>query len=447
MKNFRFYEYSGFEIKGGNVSDDISEMQLSDVETKYLHNISENTIPNKNIFDFTKTKIKATSLVGIIAFDGIQIEILPKLIRNSSSNEDTKNSSILTNLMYMLSYTNELEISDISVGSMPHNSASFIEAYITIFSNRLAKHLIQYGLPKSYVEKSENLHTIKGKISFVKNSSRNCFDQSRIYCDYSDFTENNGLSKAFKFVSQSLLHITSNSSSIVTLSRCIGLLDGVKAEFVNEQEIDRLSIGKREQNLVALINLTKMFLRKMRPEFVGQKKNNVFTLLFDMNELFEEFIFKILKRNESELKIRVQAQKHRRLVSAERDFLKRAEWQTRSLFATYTDISVTPFKGKSFIIDTKYKIVNSDKSHYGISNQDAYQVLAYRQIHKIADEEPSVALLYPKEREEIQKEFRVNGSNTTFFVWTIDISIDLKNSVPILVHNLKNLIDKATTYE
>lgn len=145
----------------------------------------------------------------------------------------------------------------------------------------------------------------------------------------------------------------------------------------------------------------------MRPEFSGQKKSKVFTLLFDMNELFEEFIFKVLQRNESSLGIKVQAQKHKRLVNAERDFLSGGEWKTRSLFATFTDISVTPDNGRSFIIDTKYKIIHSEKNHYGISNQDAYQVLAYRQIHKIDAVEPSVALLYPTEREDLQREFRV----------------------------------------
>lgn len=444
MKHLRFFEYGGFEDSSGNVSDIISEMKLMATEIQYLRAISENTIPGKAIFEISQSKINATSLVGVISFDGVHIEVLPKLLRNNKIAGKDKDSSILQNLLFMLAYTNELEISDSGIGSLAQKADSFIEAYIAIYADRLSRHLIRYGSPKAYVEKSENLNTIKGKIAFAKHSSINCFDQSRVYCDYAEFTEDNGLSRSLKFVSQSLLQLTRNASSISTLNRCVGLLDGVRAEYVSEGEIDRLSIGKREQNFVALINLTKMFLKKMRPEFSGQKKSRVFTLLFDMNELFEEFIFKVLKRNESSLGIKVQAQKHKRLVSAERDFLNGGEWKTRSLFATYTDISVTPNDGRSFIIDTKYKIVHSEKNHYGISNQDAYQVLAYRQIHKGESEEPSVALLYPREREDLQKEFRVNGSNTTFMAWTIDISIDLKRNMPMLIQNLQNLITKAT---
>ncbi|MCO5114325.1 MAG: McrC family protein [Bdellovibrionaceae bacterium] len=439
MKFLKFFEYGGFEKSLGEESNSISDLNLTDAELQYLRSISEKTIIGSPIFEITQSKINATSIVGVIAFDGVHIEILPKLLRNNRSSNNNNNSSILQNLMFMLSYTNELDIYDSGVGSLSENSDSFIEAYIAIFADRLSKHLIRHGSPKAYVEKNENLNTVKGKIDFAKQSTINCFNQSRIYCNYAEFTEDNGLSRAFKFVSQSLIQLTKSSSNTSVLNRCIGLLDGVKGEYITGSEIDRLSIGKRNQNFIALINLTKMFLKKMRPEFSGQKKNKAFTLLFDMNELFEEFVFMVLKRNESYLNIKVQAQKHKRLVNAERDFLRDGEWQNRALFATYTDISITLSDGRIFIIDTKYKVVHSGKNHYGISNQDAYQILAYRQIHK--DEvEPSVVLLYPRSKEDLQKEFRINGSETTFMAWTVDISVDLGKNMNLLVENLRNLI-------
>ena len=286
---------------------------------------------------------------------------------------------------------------------------------------------------------------MRGKISFAKHSSLNTFDQSHIFCDYAEFTDDNSLSKALKFVAQVLCHLTSNPSNLSSLNRCVGLLDGVQASFVTSEELDRLTTGRREPNFVALVNLTKMFLKHLRPEFAGHKKNKVFAILFDMNELFEEFIYQVLKKNESSLSIQVTAQKRKRLVSEEKDFLNGEKWVRRNLFDTYTDILVKPQNGPELIIDTKYKIVHSQKSHYGISNQDAYQVLAYRQIHKTEVSEPSVALLYPKSSEDIKKEFRINGSSSTFMAWTIDISRDLKSDMPSLVEELKKLIQKSET--
>ena len=448
MKSFQFYEYGGFLDKTGSENDSLVACNFSDAEIKYLRSISESLIPDKRIFDITSTKIKATSMVGVVSFGGVQIEILPKLLRNRKLGESqSANASILQNLMFMLSYTNALEINDTGIGSLAQSNDSFIEAYISIFANRLVRHLIRFGQPKAYVEKSENLNSIKGKISFGKQSTINAFDQSKMFCDYSEFTENNSISRAFKFVSHSLMKLSKNAATISSLNRCVGLLDGVETTYVTAEELARCSLGKRDPNFIALINLTKMFLNKLRPDFSGDRKTKVFALLFDMNELFEEFIFQALKRNESLLGIEVSAQKRKRLVTAERDFLSTGEWVNRSLFDTYTDISVKPKSGPSFIMDTKYKIVHSGKSHYGIGNQDAYQILAYRQIHKDHISEPSVALLYPKSSENLQKEFRVNGSSTTFMAWTIDISVDLKNSMPVLIGNLKELIGRAVAQD
>lgn len=444
MRELRFYEYGGFRDSLGNETDSLSASSLSSDEIQYLRALSETISPGKQIFDISASKIRANSMVGVISFNGIHIEILPKLLRNNQSHPNKVDNSILQNLMFMLSFTNGIEITDSGVGALAQNSDSFIEAYIAIFANRLSRHLIRFGCPKAYVEKSDNLNTVRGKISFAKHSSQNAFDQSRVYCDFAEFTENNGLSQAFKFVALSLIQLTRSSSTLSILNRCVGLLDGVEANYVSSNDIDRLAIGKREPNFVALVNLAKMFLKKLRPEFSGHRKGKVFTLLFDMNELFEEFIYQVLKRNESRLGIQVAAQKKRRLVTAERDFLNNGQWVDRSLFDTYTDIFVKPDSGVGFIIDTKYKIVHSGKSHYGIGNQDAYQVLAYRQIHKSEAVEPSVALLYPRSGEDLKKEFRVNGSNTTFMAWTVDISVDLRTNMNFLIENLRELIVRAT---
>jgi 5-methylcytosine-specific restriction enzyme subunit McrC len=346
--------------------------------------------------------------------------------------------------MFMLSYTNCVETADAGVGNLSEKSDSFIEAYIGIFASRLLSHLIRFGTPKDYVSKEENLSVIRGRIEFRKHSSLNCFDQSKVFCAFSEFSENNPLSQAFKYVAQTLLKFTSSSDNINTLNRCVGMLDGVVAKYISPSELTKAVVGKKNPNFVALISLLKMFLAKIRPEFSRTPEQKVFTLLFDMNELFEDFIIQTLKRHSTLLEIEVTAQKKRRLVSEERDLAGSRSWSPKKLFDTLTDISIKPKIGKEFIIDTKYKVISNEKSHYGISNQDAYQILAYRQIHKQNGEEPSVALLYPLGETALQKEFRITGSNTTFSAWTIDVSRDLKSSMNSFIEDLRVLIAHGT---
>ncbi|WP_157678728.1 5-methylcytosine restriction system specificity protein McrC [Bdellovibrio bacteriovorus] len=124
--------------------------------------------------------------------------------------------------------------------------------------------------------------------------------------------------------------------------------------------------------------------------------------------------------------------------------MENGEWVPRSLFDTFTDIHIKSKSGSEFILDTKYKIINDTKNHYGISNQDAYQVLAYRQIHHSGVAAPSVALLYPKSNVHIRKEFQVNGSDATFIAATIDLSCDLRANLPSLVNDLSKIIQSGS---
>lgn len=424
MKPILFYEY---ETKNCN------DLNIKDYQKNFLKSLSESLVPNKSIFTYTSDTISATSIVGMISFDNVQIEILPKLLRRRGEGDG---NCIIKNLMFMLSYTNQLEISDSSISSMAKNFDSFLEAYISIFANRLAKQLRKYGSPKAYTEEESNLDTLKGKIIFPKHLAQNSFNHSKIFCGYSEFTANNPTSKAFKFVVSNLLKATRNSANQTVLNQCFALLDGVSIEYVRPELLDHVPNAKRDPNFLALLNLTKMFLRKMRPDFSGNRNEKVFSLLFDMNELFEEFIYAVIKNGN--FNVQAEAQKQKRLVEKVRSIGE--EWENKSLFDTFTDITVTPVDTKRpFIIDTKYKIVSGYRD--GMKNPDVYQVLAYKQIHSKQDKIPPVILLYPKDFEDIRREYKVTDSDATFFAWTIDISRDLQRDFQDFKDELQNFLN------
>lgn len=62
----------------------------------------------------TRHGIKTKSWVGVIKYKNLHIEILPKLISKDVNNDgeilETERSLILKNLIYMLSYTKNLDI-------------------------------------------------------------------------------------------------------------------------------------------------------------------------------------------------------------------------------------------------------------------------------------------------------------------------------------------------
>ncbi len=99
-----------------------------------------------------------------------------------------------------------------------------------------------------------------------------------------------------------------------------------------------------------------------------------FTLVWDMNKLFEEFVYETLKRRSN---IAVSAQKGRRL-------LKNVNNKIRN---TYVDILIT--NPERIVIDTKYKELKTVKD---FENKDVFQVVTYCMIHNTN----KAVLIYPQ---------------------------------------------------
>ncbi len=434
-----FHEYSGFRKEDGKESTLLSDLGLSPHEEQILQSISIDGRSKNRVFEFSPNTIRARNVVGVILIGDLQIEIHPKLLAKSSSGT----TSILQNLMFMLSYAHQLDIEDSGIANLSRDFGSFIEAYIAIFSERLIRLLVKTGIPKRYEDRADNLSVIRGRINFARNSVINVVNRAKVYCEYTEFTEENVISRAFKYVAVGLKKICQSLESQRKLRMCLALLDGVTPAFVEPEVLERATFGRRDPNFSALIQLTKMFLGKLRPQFGRISQNKVFALLFDMNQLFEQFIYEVLRRHSSDLNIDVKAQARKRLVTAERSFLETSDWIDRDLFDTYTDIEVISRKtGAKVILDTKYKIVGTTP-HYGIDNSDVYQILAYRQIHASGVEVPNVGLLYPRFESDLRKEFKVNGAGATFFAATVDLSRDFRTSMSELVGELHQLLKAA----
>lgn len=431
-----FHEYAGFRRSNGLYSQSLADLEISSSDIKLLRGVSDSLIPGKRIFDIDSESIKARSYVGVMNVGGTNLEIHPKLL----SRDDSNTVGILRNLMFMLSYTHQLDVEDSGIANLSKDFGNFSEAYIAIFAERLSRFLARSGTPKRYEDYSENLTAVRGKINFSRNAARNAIDRARIFCDYSEFSENNIISRAFKYVSVGLERLTGNFTTQRKLHRCVGLLESAETVFVEPALLDRATYGRRDPNFIALIQLTKMFLSHLRPQIGRTSTNSVFAILFDMNELFEQFVFEVLKQRASSLKIQVRAQSKKRLVTAERNFLDGGIWQQRSLFDTYTDIEVTSLEsGKRIILDTKYKLIG-DGAHYGVGNADVYQILAYKQIHSCGSESPKIGLLYPQHVAAISREFQVNGDGPTFFVTTLNLSHDLSSDMESFVRELNTFL-------
>ena len=371
----------------------------------------------------TPSGIETTSWVGVIKYKNTHFQILPKLIYTKEYNEDydekTKEetkSNILKNLIFMLSYTKKLDIKTSNESRLSTAKNPFIEILIREYAKSLFECLKRLT-PKKYVREEDNLNYLKGKIKFTENIRYNSSNQAKFYCEYDEFSENNILNQLFLFVSTCLYNISNDSYNKKTLKFIMNYYSDIKLIRFNRFKAEKIRLSRNQELFEKPFKLAKMFVEKTSVDLSKNKFENI-TLIWDMNKLFEEFVFEIMKKNESDIGWTFTAQKGKRLLTGD-DNKKRN---------TYVDIFAEKGKDK-IILDTKYKIFTGTDD---FSNADVFQVSTYCLLHNT----DKAVLIYPRWNKEVPNvpSFKLNTDEK-------DIKINFK-TVDLCYTNLKQHIEE-----
>ena len=356
----------------------------------------------------TRYGIKTKSWVGVIKYKNLHLEILPKLISEDANNDkkisEEERSIILKNLIFMLSYTKNLDIKTNDNAKLSTEKNPFIEILIREFATSLFEALKRLT-PKRYIREEENLNYLKGKIKFSENIRYNCTNQAKFYCEYDEFSENNLLNQLFLFVSTCLYNISNNSYNKKTLKFIINYYSDISFVRFDKFKVRKIKLTRNQELFKKAFNLAKMFVEQTSVDLSKNKFENI-TLVWDMNKLFEEFIFELIKRKIPECE--AIAQKPKRL-------LKRENVTRRD---TRIDVLI---QNPQVIIDTKYKkFTNFDD----ISSADIYQVTTYCLLHNYK----RAILLYPQYDKKAPDicDYQLNCAENNYY---IDFcTVNLKNN-------------------
>lgn len=360
----------------------------------------------------TRHGIKTKSWVGVIKYKNLHLEILPKLISEDANNDkkisEEERNIILKNLIFMLSYTKNLDIKTNDNAKLSTEKNPFIEILIREFATSLFEALKRLT-PKRYVREEENLNYLKGKIKFSENIRYNCTNQANFYCEYDEFSENNLLNQLFLFVSTCLYNISNNSYNKKTLKFIINYYSDISFVRFDKFKVRKIKLTRNQELFKKSFNLAKMFVEQTSVDLSKNKFENI-TLVWDMNKLFEEFIFELIKRKIPEFE--AIAQKPKRL-------LKKENVTRRD---TKVDILV---QHPQVIIDTKYKKFTCFDD---IKNADIFQVSTYCLLHNYK----RAILLYPQydKKEPDICDYQLNCAENNYHIDFCTVNLknnDLKN--------------------
>jgi 5-methylcytosine-specific restriction enzyme subunit McrC len=334
--------------------------------------------------------LQAQNYVGVIQTkDGTTIEILPKI--QKVSDEESKNI-----LIKMLKTLKKSPFKNFNMANMKSSKMPLLEIFISMFLEELSE-LIQKGIKSDYITKEENLKFLKGKLLIGQQIKHNTVHKERFFVEYQEFLSDRVENRLIK---TTLNYLYKKSKSNLNQQRIreflfvfdeIGISNNVKVDF------SKVKLNRQMKDYEQVLLWCKTFL--LENSFSPYKGNDVaFALLFDMNLLFESYVYDYLKRNGNFYDITAQDRTHHLAYLNGKD----------KKFQLKPDIVIN--KGE-MIADTKWKLLSEDKNHQGISQADMYQLYAYgTKYHDCI----YMYLIYPYDGEDITNSyqyFRDNDEN------------------------------------
>ena len=368
----------------------LTDSELQDLEDFARENQTDDKQDNpRRVLTWKNGKLIAQNYVGIIETrKGTVLEILPKVdFSESGEAEKQENIEERTRKIFLKmlrawrglksAQFNEANIRDV-------RNFNMWEVFIRLFLTNLVL-LTQRGLARGYQPQEENLPCLRGRILFTPHIRENLANRARFYVGYDEFTADRPVNRLIHSALHKLIGFTReprNQQLLHQLSLCF-------ADIPKSKRIDadwqRHRVDRSMPHYDRVMPWVGLFLLGHGlTTFAGKHVNA--SMLFPMEEVFEDFVTHSFRRYQNTYSVR--AQSPRRSL---------ARIEEKEAFQMKPDISLVHRGEVKFILDAKWKRLNEGKkdSKHGISQADMYQLYSYgAQYHC-----KKVALVYPKTKD------------------------------------------------
>ena len=322
-------------------------------------------------FSLIHNGVKFNEFVGVLQVGELTIEVLPKT--DKYENDKTNWHGFLIDMLRTVGF---LDVHETGYSSLRIKTNTILELYIELFLKEV-KYLIQTGLIKKYRKEEANSFALKGRLLFAENIQKNLVHAERFYVSHTIYDQDNLwnqiLYKALLLL-QKLNIATGVSGDVKSL-----LLNFPECRNIpiSESLFESISYNRKTESYRKAISIAKMLLMNYYPD-IRLGNNDVLALMFDMNKLWERYVYKVLKKQLAGSFI-VKEQ------------VGKAFWQPNGgrVAKVFPDIVVYDKDEKRIVtvLDTKWKNISGNKP----SDDDLKQMFVYNLYYRCNHS----ALLYP----------------------------------------------------
>lgn len=323
-------------------------------------------------FSLVHRGVQFNEHVGVMQVGYTLYEILPKTDKSSSAGDKVRWRKLLID---MLLVTKTLDFHTPSSSSLSLKRNSILDLYIEYFLSEVSR-LMRLGLIKKYRQKESNCNSLKGSLIFSKHIQHNLVHQERFYTRHTNYDRNHLLHEIlFKAISLirrlPIESTTSGKVNQISLDFPEQLDIGVSHQLFNRIKLNRKSAPYRNA-----IEIAKLLLLQYHPD-VSKGQDHVLTLMFDMNQLWEKFVYTSIKK---------YGTAHHRIKEQDKTWFWKPIGGTRSKIKP--DIVLDKGMESCVVLDAKWKVLKDGRNP---SPEDLRQLYVYHDYYKAT----KVSLIYP----------------------------------------------------
>ncbi len=313
-------------------------------------------------FTVLKNGLRFSHYVGTIQVGNVVIEILPKI-------DQTEDINLQSVLLDMLRECRLLRTEPTTNVSVQWQKGNLLDEYISQFLNEVSA-LLQEGLQRKYQPFAANRNNLRGRLLLDKQLQHNLVHQERFFTATQEYSFDHPFNRMLHAALTLLSQIPIKSALALRVRQLRSQFPAFETAESPLPDFDEFYFDHRTIRYKNALQTAWFILQQLRP---GLRTGSipVLSVLFDMNLLFEEFIFRQLRKAAGN-SILVQRQ------------LTKPFWNRKFL---RPDI-VLCIENQRVVIDTKWKKLRVANP----SAEDLRQLFVYSQYF---DAKQSV-LVYPR---------------------------------------------------
>lgn len=330
-------------------------------------------------FSWGHQSVRFAQFCGVIQLDDLTLEILPKI-----HGREERPESCRAALVQMLHTARVMRIYKGAQAGINTQQHSLLDIFIQHFCHDLHTQILQ-GKLRNYVEQEENLSVMRGRLVIPQHVRHNVVHKERLYCRFDEFSEDILLNQILRFTLCLLIPWTYSGKTKKQLTELLIHFGGISDMPITLQSFKLLKSDHITQRFQPLIEQCRLFISAINPDVLAGRIP-LFSLLFDMNRLFEAWVAEKIKPWAHQQGWHLRTQGPRKYLAIFEDESPR--------FQLRPDIALVDDKGvPQLIADAKWKLLNEADRKLGISSSDIYQLYAYAGRYRV----PHLQLIYPQQ--------------------------------------------------